>query len=467
MTEKGKLSEATPLAAEDFMNDPLVLQAKSQLVEALKRHQKKLTGIKGPDPHRQPMYQHMLNTFYHQRGAHLWYPFVGSGFGNGALVELLDGSVKYDFITGIGPHCFGHSHSDIMTSNLEAALSDTVMEGHLQQNKDTLELTELLLKASNLDHCFLTTTGAMANENAYKLAFQKKHPANRILAFDHYFAGRTLVMSQITDKPAFREGLPSNVFVDYVPFYNSASPEESLKNALDTIKVLLRRHPHEYALMSFELVLGEGGFYPGSKDFFTAIMRVLKEHNIAIHIDEVQTFARLPSLFAFQHFQLDEFADIISIGKASQVCATLYRNEFKSKPGLLSQTFTGSTSAIKTSTTIIKKFLHEDFFGPSGKIEKIHAYFAHHLQRLSNKYPALIQGPFGIGGMIAFTPLGGEEKRVIKFVQDLFHEGLITFIAGSHPWRVRMLIPTLVITYDDIDNAIHIIEKTLLKEPAL
>ena len=37
-----------------------------------------------------------------------FYASIGTGRGRGPLVELVDGSVKWDMITGIGVHGFGH-----------------------------------------------------------------------------------------------------------------------------------------------------------------------------------------------------------------------------------------------------------------------------------------------------------------------------------------------------------------------
>ena len=65
----------------------------------------------------------------------------------------------------------------------------------------------------------------MANENALKAAFQKRFPANRVLAFEHGFAGRTLALSQVTDKPAYRKGLPETLAVDHIPFFDPARPQ--------------------------------------------------------------------------------------------------------------------------------------------------------------------------------------------------------------------------------------------------
>ena len=78
---------------------------------------------------------------------------------NEELVELADGSVKYDFISGIGVHHWGHSHPAMVEASLDAALRDTVMEGNLQQNVESVELVRSLLDAANakgakLKHCF-------------------------------------------------------------------------------------------------------------------------------------------------------------------------------------------------------------------------------------------------------------------------------------------------------------------------
>lgn len=449
--------------AEGLFKDPRLAKAKELLLQAVEAQQKKITGIRPPIQALKQQYADLIAKLEDYRGGKLWFPYLGSGFGKGSLVELMDGSIKYDFICGIGPHFLGHNHPELLAAGLEAALSNTIMQGHLQQNIDSLELIELLIKASKLDHCFLTTSGAMANENALKIAFQKKFPANRVLAFERCFVGRTLAISQITDKPSFREGLPSTLHVDYIPFFDPARPEESTAFALASLKKLFIRYPKQHAVMCFELVQGEGGFHAASQEFFIAIMTLLKEQGIAIFDDEVQSFGRLPELFAFQYFGLEKFVDIVSIGKLSQVCATLYKTDYCPRPGLLSQTFTGSTSAIKASKAILTHLLHGGYFGAEGKIQRLHDYFVKKLASLSKKHPGLLSGPYGIGCMLAFTPFDGSAALTAKFVHALFDAGVIGFVAGSQPTRVRFLIPAGVLTFDDIDNAMAIIEYTLLK----
>lgn len=458
------MTDTTPLLAKQFKNDPRLQEAKSLIKKTLEEYQSKITGIRPPQIDLKITYEHIINTFMEYRGGKLYFPFIGSGIGKGALVELMDGSHKYDMISGIGVHYWGHHHLDLLDASLEASLNDTIMQGHLQQNYETIELSRLLIEASKLDHCFLCSSGAMANENALKIAFQHRFPASRILAFEKCFMGRTLAMAQITDKPAYREGLPPVLNVDYIPFFNPESPKESTELAVNTLKKHLARYPNQHAAMCFELVQGEGGFFPGSTIFFEILMKILKEHKITILVDEVQTFGRTCQLFAFQHFGLDKYVDIVTIGKLSQVCATLFRKEFKPKPGLLSQTFTSSSTAIHAGHFIIKSLLTQNFFGNEGKISQIHRQFVNHFERIEKKYPHLLKGPYGIGGMIAFTPFNGEFNEVTEFIQNLYQAGVISFIAGSHPSRVRFLVPMGAITTHGVDEVMAIVEKVLCQK---
>ncbi|MCE2982713.1 MAG: aminotransferase class III-fold pyridoxal phosphate-dependent enzyme, partial [Parachlamydia sp.] len=274
------MDEFATLAKVQLMKDPRLHQAKKLINEALQEHGSKISGVKPPDPALHQSYKELLDSFGLLRAGSLYFPYLSSGLGNGCLVELLDGSVKYDMICGIGPHYFGHSDPDLISTGIEAALNDTVMQGHLQQGIEPYRFSSLLTKAAGLDHCFLSTSGAMANENALKIAFQKKFPAHRVLAFEHCFMGRTLALSQITDKPAYRQGLPSSLAVDYIPFYQACDPEKSTHAALEALKMHLHRYPKQHAVMCFEMVQGEAGSYPGSHEFFKALMELLKEQDI-------------------------------------------------------------------------------------------------------------------------------------------------------------------------------------------
>ncbi len=454
------------LAAEALRDDPRVAEARRLLQTTVAAHQHNLTGVRPPRAERRIAYQQLLDQFAAARGGGLFYPYIGSGLGRGPLVELADGSVKFDMIGGIGVHIMGHNHPALLAAGIDAALADTVMQGNLQQNVESAALLRRLLDAAaatgaELPHCFLSTSGAMANENALKIALQKNHPADRVLAFERCFMGRTLAMAAITDKPAYRDGLPLALNVDYVPFFDSADPEGSTRRAVAVLQAHLARHPGRHAVMCLEMVQGEGGCNPGSPAFFAALVAVLREAGVAIFVDEVQTFGRLERLFAFEQFGLAADVDLVTIGKLSQVCATFFRGSFTPRPGLLSQTFTAATAAIFAGHAVVQELQTGNYYGPAGRIAAIHRRFVSHLEAIAHRHPGLISGPFGAGGMIAFQACDGDAARTKRLLAALFDAGVIAFAAGANPTRVRFLPPVAAIRDADIDTVCELLEQVL------
>lgn len=460
--------DSQSLIAQQLLSDPRVAEATNLLSAALAEHAAKLRP-RGPSEELTEPYQKWLDTFAELRGNALFFPYLGSGAGQGALVELADGSVKYDMITGIGVHAMGHANPELLPELIPAVLSDTVMQGNLQQNTDSLLLTKQLVTLANrngaaLEHCFLSSSGAMANENAFKVLFQFRTGSSRVLAFENAFAGRTHLTGQVTDRPKNRVGQPLTVPVDYVPFYDATRPEESTQSTLQTVDRYLNRHPDAHCGFIMELVQGEGGYYSAPREYFVALCDLLKKHGVPVFFDEIQTFGRTYAPFAFQMLELDEFADVVTVGKMSQICATYFRNELNPKPGLLSQTFTSSTTAIVAARWILRKLVEGHFYGPKGRIADIHSKFVTRFETIHEKAPDRIRGPWGIGGMIAFTPLDGSADAAKRVLHALYEAGVIAFVAGVGPARVRFLPPFLSLTDDEIENVCDIVESVVLSE---
>jgi len=451
---------------EQFRKDKRIKQAKDLLRDALGEYRNQVQFRQQPYPDLRKQYDQWLQQINTLRGRPLYFPYLGSGLGRGILVELADGSVKYDFITGIGVHYFGHSNPRIIEACLDAALEDIVIQGHLQLNRISLEVMEKFMrlakrKDGRLEHCFLSTSGAMANENAFKIIFHKKHPAHRLLAFHRCFAGRSLATAQMTDKTENREGIPKVLDIDYLPFFDPNHPKESTKKAMDQLIGYLQKNKGQYAGMCFELIQGEGGCYPGERDFFVSLMQILKEHKVAVMVDEIQTFGRTPQPFAFQHFDLDSFLDVVTVGKLTQVCATLFTDEYNPKPAILSQTFAAATSTLYVGRFILDELSRGDYFGKEGKIMQYSKHFIHHLENLAKNFPDKVKGPFGFGAMVGFTYADGSSEKAKQFLLKLFDAGVIGFVSGKDPYRIRFLIPVGAVTLKNIDQACGIIEMTL------
>ncbi len=298
---------------------------------------------------------------------------------------------------------------------------------------------------------------------ALKLAFHKAAPADRVIAFDNAFAGRSLALAAITDRPKYRQGLPLALNVDYLPAWDFERPEESQRLALDHLRRLLARHPGRYAALWAELIAGEGGYYPSSPEFFKALCEPIRAAGIPIIFDEIQSFSRTSQPFAFQHYQLDQYADIVTVGKITQVCATLYRESFKPSAPILSQTFTGASSSIAVGLATLKLLRQRECFGQEGWNVRRHRYFAAALERLATKYRGFIRGPFGEGMMIAFTPGDGSYDQAKSLMDIMFAEGLLGFLCGSDPTRMRFLPPPAITTEQHIDAAIELLDRSLAK----
>lgn len=476
--------EATTLSRR-LTSSQSVTGAIDTIVHEAEQLRSRITGLKDADPGLKADYDDLVKRAGESRGRALMLPYVGSGIGNGVFVELADGSIKYDLTQGIGPNFFGHSNPELLRVSLEAATQDIVMQGHLQMNVDAVEFTELLVKEagrnSGLKHAFLSTSGAMANESALKLVMQKNSPAERILAFQDCFMGRSLAMTCIGDNPAFRDGLPNPMKAEYMPFYSpaaakrmSAGDQSGQTRYIDMcvwhLEQYIARYPGQYAAFAFELVQGEGGYNTAPREFFTSLMDVCKDKGIAIWIDEIQTFGRTLEMFCFDALNLGSYVDVVSCGKMTQACATLYTEEYSPRGPLLSGTFLGSTVALQVGKRMMERLREGGYYGKGGVIDEHNQAFVKHAKALAEKHPEWfprtddvpeIAG--GFGGMMRFTPFGGAKDKVSKFCMTLFDEGALAIWCGHGPYHARFLPPLGCMSLDEWPKIFAVVERALAK----
>lgn len=450
---------------EEMGNQPAVEKAIDQLVALASGRSESLKGIQPPKTERKQAYNDLLAEYAKVRGRGLFYNYVGSGCGRGPYVELLDGSVKIDFINGIGVHIFGHSHPTVMKACVRASLSDILMQGHLQMNNEYLELCQSVLslaKGSRFVHSWISCSGSMANENALKMARQKHSPARKIVAMKDAFAGRTTMMAEVTDNPKYKEGLPNYNEVLRVPFYDKNDPQSSSKS-LETLRKHIAENPKDISCFSFEPMLGEGGFKMAPREFFIPLFEECRKAGIAIWADEVQTFLRTGQPFAFQTLGFAEYIDICTIAKTVQCGITLFTEEYNPKPGLIAGTFAASTPSLASGHAIIEEMRSGNYFGPHGKIAEIHREFISLLQGLcAGSCKGLLADPEGMGLMIAVTPFDGDAVKINKLLMVMFDKGLIAFGCGKSPFRLRFLVPA-VVNKGDLAVATKILEESILE----
>ncbi|MFG0326540.1 MAG: aminotransferase class III-fold pyridoxal phosphate-dependent enzyme [Phycisphaerales bacterium JB037] len=480
-----QISDRVQTVGDEFRTSPAVRAAVDTILAELRAKQAKLTDIAPPRGELVESYNQLMDRASQTRGRGLYYPYLGSGLGNGALVELADGSVKWDMICGIGVHFFGHSDPDLVEAAMLAGLDDTPRHGNLLSNFDAYRFSETLLheakKNSNLAHCFLTTSGAMANENALKLCYQRNMPASRVIAFRDCFMGRSTTMAQIGDSAPYRVGIPLTTQVDYMPFYDHVAVERMghgkyIDMAVMHLQQYIDRYPGQHACFIFELIQGEGGFNTSTRDYFKALMELCKANNIAVWDDEIQTFGRTDRMFAYEHYDLGEYVDVFCVGKMTQVCATLFTEEYNPKPGLLSGTFTGDSAGFAVGNRIIERLRDGNYYGDDGLHVQHHKAFAAEVRKLIDKHPdwfppvtpvpgapgvADLVG--GVGGMMRFTPFAGQAKPIIEACKKIYDEGVILFYCGHGPHHIRMLPPLGVMKMEDWPRVFECVERGLAR----
>ena len=439
------------------MQKKLTDQLIHQITKEIEAKNKGITQAQAPQKEKKQEYEQLLNTISDLRGRPLFYPYVSSGHGQGPFVQLLDESVKLDFICGIGPHILGHSHPKILKACLKGALEDVVMQGHLQVNQVYKELLESLTKAagkhSRLTHAWFCPSGSMANENALKVIRQKHQGARKILAFEKAFAGRTTLMCEITDNPNIKQGLPAYDEVLRVPF----SPEDP-SMALQALKSHWEKEQSNIAVFMMELMQGDGGCFIAPRDFFAPLLDFCKSKGIAVWFDEVQTFARSGKMFAFETLDLGEYVDICTIGKTLNLSASLWTKEYNPKPGLVSGTFSGASSSFHSALVILKSIqslIEED------QINKIGWAWSERLKKLEKE--GLLSNIQGWGLMWGAAPKKHSPQEVKQLLQRLFDKGLICFSCGQGSVkRLRFLLPAIV-KETHLDQASDILRSALIE----
>ena len=446
------------------------------LVRSQVANNNQITSIRDANPAQKKVLQTALSDFHSVKGRPLFYPYVSSGRGQGPFVELVDGSIKMDFINGIGVNILGHSHLEVLKAAVKGALSDVVVQGNLQPSNIALEYAQKILKPishnSSLKHIWFCSSGAMANENALKMCRQYKKGARKIIAMRGAFAGRTTMMAEITDNPAYKKGLPTYDDVLRISFTRNTSYQNCLENKCscseDSKKSFLelkqahQKEAENIGAFMVELVQGEGGFKIGCKKFWEPLFIYCKENDIPVFVDEVQSFMRTSSFFAFETFGLSKYVDICTIAKSAQIGATLYSEKLNPQPGLVAGTFAGSNVAFEGGVAIFD-WMASNAFGESSRNMHIHNQCKKALSELSEtSCVEKIHSFGGIGLMFSFVVFDGSAEKRNLFIKKLFENHLIAFGCGSQPFRVRFLLPA-ILSEDHIHLMKKIVEKTLLE----
>jgi [amino-group carrier protein]-gamma-(L-lysyl/L-ornithyl)-L-glutamate aminotransferase len=222
--------------------------------------------------------------------------------GDGALVWDEAGHEFIDCVGGQGSGNLGHAN--VAVADALAAQARTLSFcTELFYNDRRAELYDRLARIlpRSLDRIFLCNSGTEAVEGALKFA-RLATKRTKVVATMRGFHGKTMGALSATWGPEYRELFgPLLEGFSHIPF----NKVEALDAAITA----------ETSAFIVELVQGEGGVRPATREFVAEAARLCRDRGVLLVVDEVQTgFGRTGTMFAIEQFGI--VPDVLCLAKS-------------------------------------------------------------------------------------------------------------------------------------------------------
>ena len=358
--------------------------------------------------------------------------------GKGSLVQDANGKEYIDMGSGIAVSSFGVA-DDVWIAAVEKQIHSVQHMSNLFYTAPCANLAKLLCEKTGMSKVFFSNSGAEANECAIKVArkwaAEHKGPAcSTVVTLVNSFHGRTLTTLAATGQDHFHE-----LFQPLTPGFASFPVGD-----MDALKALCANGT--VAAVLIELVQGEGGVIPLDPAFVKELDAYLKEQDILLMIDEVQTGnGRTGSLYAYMQYGLHP--DVVSTAKglagglpmgatlmSEKVCNVLSYGDHGS-------TFGGNPVAAAAAISVVER-LTDDFLSD--------------VTRKSNLIRSLLEGAPGIESVTGLGLMIGIKtvKPAAEVLAACRENGVLCLTAKD---KVRLL-PALNIPDDLLIKAAEVIK---------
>jgi acetylornithine/N-succinyldiaminopimelate aminotransferase len=370
-------------------------------------------------------------------------------FERGEGVRMYDenGKAYLDFIAGIAVNALGHCHP-VLVDALTKQANTLWHTSNMFRVPGQERLAQRYVDLTFADFAFFTNSGAESIEGCIKIArryhWSKGQPERiGILSFEGSFHGRTLGGINAGAQEKYREGFgPRLPGFRSIPFGDHEALKEAIK-APDLAAVLI------------EPVQGEGGVREVPPQCLKGLRDLCTEHGVLLIYDEIQCGAgRTGKLFHHQWVAGAE-PDLLAAAKGigggfpmGMILATAEAASGMAK-GVHGTTFGGGPLAMAVGNAVLDVMTGEGFLE---RVRRVAGAMQQGMESLKGRYPELVLDVTGAGLM-----------RGLKMKDDpmplrgkLAERGLLVGTAGANTLR---LVPPLVITEDDVREAIDIIDQ--------
>jgi L-lysine 6-transaminase len=399
--------------------------------------------------------------------------------GGSYLVDARDGSRYLDMFTFFASSALGMNHPALTDPAFRAELAHAAVNKPSNSDVYSVPMARFVqtfarvLGDPALPHLFFVDGGALAVENALKVAFDWKSRLNesrgidpalgtRVLHLRGAFHGRSGYTMSLTntdpnkvarfpkfdwpriDAPVVTPG------VDIV-----ALERESLRQA----RAAFEAYPHDIACFIAEPIQGEGGDRHMRPEFFAAMRDLCVEFDALLIFDEVQTGVGITGT-AWAYQQLGVTPDVVAFGKKAQVCGVMaggrvddVRDNVFHVSSRINSTWGGNLTDMVRARRILE-VIEAD--GLIDNAVRMGWYLVGQLRCLASEFPSLVRAPRGRGLMCAFSmPSAAQRDEVIR---RLWQRHVILLASGVDSVRFR---PALTVSRAEIDEAVQALRDVL------
>ena len=366
--------------------------------------------------------------------------------GSGAVLYDASGKDYIDFGAGIAVCSVGHGNVRLAEVIYKQA-KNLIHTSNLYLIEPQAKLAKKLVELSGYDmRVFFANSGAEANEGALKIA-RKFGEVNgvpkryQVITLDSSFHGRTISTLKATGQDKFH--------TSFGPFPDGFIYAKDLSDIPNKISDIT-------CAVLLELVQGEGGITPFDKQEVQHLAKFLKEKNILLMVDEVQTgIYRSGELFASNVYGITP--DVIStakgLGGGVPIGAVMTTLKDIFSPSDHGSTFGGNLLSTAAALEVLEILSSEK---KSGRLDEKIAYFTRKLQDLQKAHSNIFVQEIGLGLMRGLRVKDAD--TLANFIESAFKNGVLVLKSGKNTAR---FVPSLTITQKEIDTGFERLESCI------
>lgn len=367
--------------------------------------------------------------------------------GKGIELKATDGKTYKDFFAGIAVNCLGYGH-ERLTRELCDQVTKLMHVSNVFYVEPQAKLAEMLVENSCADRVFFCNSGAEANEGAIKLAkkyfvMKGREEKREFITLKSSFHGRTLATVAATGQEKYQK--------PYKPLL-----EKFIHTEINDIEALRAAVNENTAAVMVELIQGESGVHPLSKEYVNEIVKICKENDTLLIVDEIQTgIGRCGELFAHQYYGIepDIFTMAKGLGGGVPVGGFAAKQEVADAfvPGDHGTTFGGNPLATRAGCVVVDELLNN---GVIDNAKGVGEYFFKKLNKLAEETDKIAEVR-GAGLMIGIEFKSEIAKAAGAAMRDA---GYLVGVIGGKVFR---LVPPLIITKCDVDGFVSTLGRIL------